>query len=98
MANTRIADNVAGATETSGSLATDARGGGIWNSSAGTVTLRQSLVAGNRSAVSAPNGRFAESGGIGDDGRLTIEDSVVSGNSAAAQTAVPSVFPIRRRD
>ena len=36
--NTRIADNVAGATATSGGLATDARGGGIWNASQGTLT------------------------------------------------------------
>jgi hypothetical protein len=93
MTNTRIVDNVAGSTATSDGLATDTRGGGIWNSDVGTVTLRHSTVADNRSAVSAPNGRFAESGGIGDDGTLVIEHSVVSGNSAVAQTATPSTFP-----
>ena len=91
--NTRIVDNVAGSTPTSGGLATDARGGGIWTSEVGAVTLLHSFVTGNRSAVSAPNGRFAEGGGIGDDGTLTIEDSVVGGNSADAQTAVPSTVP-----
>ena len=91
--NTRIVDNVAGSTATSGGLATDARGGGIWNSEVGAVTLRHSWVTGNRAAVSAPNGRFAEGGGIGDDGTLTIDESVVSDNSADAQTDVPSTFP-----
>jgi hypothetical protein len=91
--NTRIVDNVAGSTATSGGLATDARGGGIWNSEVGAVTLRHSRVTGNRSAVSAPNGLFAEGGGIVDDGMLTIEASVVGGNSADAHTAVPSTFP-----
>jgi hypothetical protein len=91
--NTRIAGNIAGATEKSGSLATDARGGGIWNAGEGTVTLRHSWVTANRSAVTAPNGRWAEGGGVGDDGTLTIENSVVSGNHADARTAVPSMFP-----
>jgi hypothetical protein len=90
---TRIDDNVAGSTTTRGGLATDARGGGIWNSSVGAVTLRHSFVTGNRSAVSAPNGRFAEGGGINDDGTLTIEDSIVSENSCDASTAVPNTFP-----
>jgi hypothetical protein len=92
--NTRIGDNVAGSTPESGSLATDARGGGIWNSSQGKATLQHSFVTGNRSAVSAPNGRFAEGGGIGDDGTLAIEASVVNANSADAEAAVPSMFPI----
>ena len=92
--NTRIDGNVAGSTPTSGGLATDARGGGIWNSRVGTVTLRHSFVIGNRSAVNAPNGRFAEGGGINDEGALTIEDSVVGDNSCDASTAVPNTFPI----
>lgn len=92
--NTRVDDNAAGSTPTSGGLATDARGGGIWNSSVGAVTLRHSFVTGNRSAVNAPNGRFAEGGGINDDGTLTIENSVVSGNTCDASTAVPNTFPL----
>jgi hypothetical protein len=44
--------------------------------------------------VSAPNGRFAEGGGINDDGTLTIEDGVVVGNSCDAATAVPNTFPL----
>src|SRR4029453_8704997 len=68
-------------------------GGGIWNSRVGAVTLRRSFVIGNRTAVSAPNGRFAGGGGINDEGTLTIEDSVVSDNSCDASTAVPNTFP-----
>ena len=60
----------------------------------GVVTLRRSFVTGNRSAVSAPNGRFAEGGGINDDGTLTIEDSIVNDNSCDASTAVPNTFPL----
>jgi hypothetical protein len=92
--NTRIADNVAGSTPTSGGLATDARGGGIWNSRVGAVTLSRSFVTGNRSAVAAPNGRFAEGGGINDEGTLTIEDSIVDDNSCVAATAVANTFPL----
>jgi hypothetical protein len=91
--HTRIVDNVVGSAPTSGGLATDARGGGIWNGSVGAVTLRRSFVTGNRAAVSAPSGRFAEGGGINDDGTLTVEDSVVSDNSCDASTAVPNTFP-----
>jgi hypothetical protein len=92
--DTRVDGNAVGSMPTSGGLATDARGGGIWNSSVGVMTLRRSFVTGNRSAVSAPNGRFAEGGGINDDGTLTIEDSVVRGNSCDASTAVPNQFPL----
>jgi hypothetical protein len=92
--HTRIDDNVAGSTPTSGGLATDARGGGIWNSGVGVVMLRRSFVTGNRSAVSAANGRFAEGGGINDDGTLTIADSVIDDNACDASTAVPNTFPL----
>ena len=89
----RIDGNVAGSTPASGGLATDARGGGIWNSGVGSVTLRHSSVTGNRAAVSAPNGRFAEGGGINDDGTLTVADSDVNDNGCDAATAVPNTFP-----
>jgi len=93
LVRSRVEDNVAGATPTSASAASDARGGGLWNAGAGTMTIRETQVRGNRSAVSPPVGRFAEGGGIGDDGTLAIEDSVVSGNTADARADVPSSFP-----
>jgi hypothetical protein len=91
--NTRITNNVAGASASSGSLASDAVGGGIRNYRRGTLVVKDTVVTGNRSAVSPPYGRFAEAGGIADDGVLTVEDSVVSENVADASTAVPSTFP-----
>jgi hypothetical protein len=90
--NTRVTGNVAGATATSGSLATDARGGGIWIANQGSLTVRHSWVTGNRSAVTAPNGRWAESGGIGVYGTLRVEDSVISHNHADAHLAGPGSF------
>lgn len=85
---TWISDNVADS-----SIASNASGGGIFNHPQGRLTLRHSFVTGNRAAVTAPNGRFADSGGIGNDGQLTIEDSVVNGNSVEVASAVPSSFP-----
>lgn len=90
--DTRVADNVAGATVNGGSLTTDARGGGIWIAAQGSLTLQHSEVTGNRSAVTAPNGAFAESGGIGVYGTLTATDSVISGNHAEAHLALPGSF------
>jgi hypothetical protein len=50
-------------------------------------------VADNRAAVSAPNGRNTDAGGISSSGVLTMEDSVVSGNTSSVAAAVPSFFP-----
>jgi hypothetical protein len=91
--SSRISDNVAGSTLADPSAASDADGGGITNHQPGTLTLKRSIVSDNRAAVSAPNGRFAESGGIDNDGVMTVEDSVVDGNSADVAAAVPSSFP-----
>jgi hypothetical protein len=90
--DTRVTGNVAGATATSGGLATDARGGGIFISNQGSVTVRHSVVSGNRSAVVAPHGRWAESGGIAVYGTLRAEDSVISHNHADAALALPGTF------
>jgi hypothetical protein len=93
VSNTRITNNVAGASTTSASLTSDAVGGGIRNHRRGTLVVTDSVVSENRSAVSPPYGRFAEAGGIADDGVLTVEGSVVSENVVDASTAVPSTFP-----
>jgi hypothetical protein len=86
--DTRISDNVAG----SAGITSYAAGGGIGNHPQGRLTLRHSFVAGNRAAVSAPNGRFTDGGGIVSAGVLAMEDSVVSGNSSEVIASVPSVF------
>jgi hypothetical protein len=89
-----ITGNVAGSAVGAGSATSDAIGGGVRNFEHGTLVVERTGVLGNRSAVTAPVGRFAESGGIANDGGLTIERSVVNGNEAAAVTAVPSSFPL----
>src|SRR5215208_3267124 len=93
LTNTLVTDNVAGSTRTDGSDATIAEGGGVRNHAGGTLTLRSSVVSGNRAATTAPNGRFAYGGGIRDDGILAIADSVIDGNSAAVSSSAPSSFP-----
>jgi len=93
VANTRISDNVAGSIPTDPSVASNAAGGGIVNGPEGTLTLHRCFVTGNRATVSPPNGRFTDGGGIVDEGVLTIQDSVVSGNHSDVAASVPSVFP-----
>jgi hypothetical protein len=93
LTNTRVTDNVAGSTPTDASVATEADGGAIYNHRQGTVTLKDSILMGNRASVSAPNGRFATGGGIVDDGSLTVESGTVNGNSSVVESSVPSSFP-----
>jgi hypothetical protein len=86
--DTRVSDNRADAAS---GLASNAIGGGILNRAFGTLTLRHSVVTDNHAAVTAPNGRFADSGGIAVvGGTLTMNDSRVSDNSAEVSSAVPS--------
>ena len=85
---TRISGNKAG-----GGVTMYGFGGGIANHPQGTVTLRRSVVTGNRAVVTVPNGRFTDGGGITDGGVLTIEDSVVSDNSSEVTSSVASTFP-----
>src|SRR5262245_26316304 len=94
VADTRISDNVSGSTAADPSVVSYAAGGGIVNESQGSVTLLQSFVTDNRAAVNAPNGRNTDAGGISSSGTLTVEDSVVSGNTSVVAASVPSFFPI----
>ncbi len=79
LTNTRMTNNQAGGNGTPASGLFD---GGIANRSIATLTMRHCIVTGNRAIAGPPNGRQASTGGIGDDGMMTISDSVVSGNSA----------------
>ncbi len=90
LTNTRVTDNVSGATLVLPSVASAALAGGILNQSPGKLTLKRSFVTGNRSAASAPHGQSASSGGILDNGSAWIEDSVVSANSVNVSSASPS--------
>ena len=80
---TKISDNAVGP-----SVAHEAAGGGVRNHGAGTLTMRRSFVTDNRVIANAPNGVYAIAGGISDLGVLTIEDSVVSGNSVTVDAAI----------
>jgi hypothetical protein len=91
--NTKISDNVAGSTAADASVASYAAGGGIFNGFQGTLTLTRSVVSGNRAAVTAPNGRFSDGGGIVNQGVLTVEASAVRGNFSEVEAAVASSFP-----
>ena len=87
--NSRITNNTSGSTPSLGSLASGASAGGIASRFAATLVLKGSVVSGNRSVASPPNGQFAGTGGIGSGGALTIEDSVVSDNSAELSGSPP---------
>jgi len=90
LTRTRVTDNVAG----SPGITSYAFGGGITSSFQATLTLVRSVVSGNRVAVSEPNGRFSDGGGIVSGGVLTMEDSIVSGNTSSVAASVPSFFPV----
>jgi len=65
-------------------------GGGISNGRQGTLSLSWSVVSGNRAAVSPPDGRFSEGGGIEDFGTMSIAFSQITGNSSIVVSSVRS--------
>jgi hypothetical protein len=80
---TTVSKNLAG-----GPVASDSHGGGIWSAGVGTLTLKNSAITGNESAVTPPNGRFAIGGGvyIQDGGGLTVVNSAVTGNTVSLRS------------
>jgi hypothetical protein len=86
--DTQVTDNVAGSTATDRSVATDAGGGGINNHPRGTLTLRHSVVSGNRAGASGALAQYASGGGIF-GGVLTIEASEINGNSVDLSSSFP---------
>ncbi len=88
--NSRITNNTAGSSPALPSLASGVNSGGIFSRFAATLVVKRSVVSGNRAVASPPNGQGAQSGGIGSDGALTIEDSVVSDNSAELTGSFPA--------
>jgi hypothetical protein len=85
--NTRVTDNQAG---DPASITVFATGGGIAAAPQATLTLERSIVTGNRTIGAPPHGAGAISGGIDSPGQLTIEDSVVNGNSVELSSSAPS--------
>ena len=86
LSNSVVSNNSAGG------VASDADGGGIATHIGGHLTLANTRIAGNQAVAVAPNGRFAEGGGLfveGGGGALTIRFSVIDGNSASLTSNLP---------
>ncbi len=89
LTHTKVSDNRVGSASGLSTLASDANGAGIMNHLNG-LTLDDSRVSDNRASATAPNGRFADSGGIFvEQGALTMNDSRVTGNSATLAASLP---------
>jgi len=95
LANTTVSDNLVGSATGLSSLASDAEGGGIMNW-LGAVTISNSVVSGNQVSATAPNGRGADSGGISlaNGGRLTMNNSSVTNNSATLEASLPDTVDL----
>jgi hypothetical protein len=89
---TTISNNRVGAAAGLSNVASDADAGAIDNeSSAGPLTISNSVISGNQASASAPNGRFANSGAIFvQGGALTMSGSSVTNNSATLNAAWPN--------
>jgi hypothetical protein len=91
LANTTVSDNLVGSASGLSSVASDAEGGGVMNW-LGPVTISNSVISGNQVSATAPNGRGADSGGISlaNGGRLTMNNSSVTNNSATLTASLPA--------
>lgn len=85
--NTRVTGNQAG---DPASLTVVANGGGIAGGNQGSVTVRRSIVDGNRVVGAVPWGDSVNAAGIDSSGRLDVEDSLVTANSATLSTDDPT--------
>jgi hypothetical protein len=85
-----VRDNRVGSASGLSDLASDANAGGIM-SRVGTLTIRRSQITHNTAAAVAPNGRFADSGGVFvESGAVHLMGDTVSGNRAMLSAALPS--------
>jgi hypothetical protein len=84
LTHTTVSDNSAGPT-----LAAETSGGGIENEM-GSLTVINSTISGNEASVTAPYGRFAQSGAINvDKGDLAIRGSSLTHNRAIVTVSWP---------
>ena len=97
LVNSTVSRNTVGAAAGLPPLSSDNDGAGI-TSDEGSLTLAGTTVTGNQAVAAAPNGRFAEGGGIylglggNGGGVLTVNHSVVSANTASLTSDLPSSF------
>jgi hypothetical protein len=89
--HTKVSDNRVGSASGLSTLASDAQGGGIM-SWLDALTIRSSVVSGDVASATAPNGRFAEGGGIWVESGPVVKmsDSFVTNNSAVLNAALPA--------
>ncbi len=92
--NSSVSDNTVGSAGTS----SDAEGAGIC-SSAGSVTLTNTVMSGNHAVAAAPNGRWGEGGAIdlgcmgpGEDDSLTVTNSRITDNEATVTSNLPVFY------
>ena len=89
LVRTTVSNNRVGAASGLSDLASDAEGAGI-RSWIGPLSIRSSRISGNRASAVAPNGRFADSGGIFvNAGAFEMDHSSVNGNSVSLAAALP---------
>ena len=94
LANTTISNNRVGSASGLSTLASDAQGGAMI-SRLDALTIKNSVISDNAASATAPNGRFAEGGGIfAPGGTLTISDSAVTGNSALLEASLPNTVEL----
>ena len=86
--------------ESAGPVTSDADGAGIYTQQ-GALTVNSSIVTGNRDIATVADGRFAEGAGVmvdfsfsppGATATLSVQDSVVSNNSASLTSNLPSFY------
>jgi fibronectin-binding autotransporter adhesin len=90
--NTTVSNNTSANEVTPDATFDGAIGGGIYNSGAATLTLRNSAVTGNNVTVTASTTTnvFGGGGGIYSDGIVVLQGSTISGNSASLNSVNPN--------
>ena len=92
--NTTISNNRVGSASGLSTLASDAQGGAMI-SRLDALTIKNSVISDNAASATAPNGRFAEGGGIfAPGGTLTISHSAVTGNGALLEASLPNTVEL----
>lgn len=87
----KLADSVVSDNEAGGPVASDAKGAGVY-SAVGSLTVDGAKLVRNRVFVAAPNGRFAEGGGLlveNDAAGAAIRDTLIGDNRADLTSDLP---------
>ncbi len=89
LAHSTVSDNLVGSASGLSTLASNAVGGGIMVEPTGTLVVTDSVISDNHASATAPNGRYAKSGGIWVEGAasLTMNHDWVTNNSAELSAA-----------